>query len=186
MTTLRARLASGAMPLALLLTNGAAGAQPAQTAPRRAVPPAKPSAAPAAIGGVVISRQAVTDATVRAVYGLDKAEATLTVAPREPRAWDFAADVVPILTRQGCNAGGCHGKADGQNGFHLSLFGYDPEGDYRQLTRDDGGRRRGRGRGETGDRGEREDEEQDWAERSGHVPSVPGIDTPVPTPMILP
>ncbi|MBD8471770.1 L,D-transpeptidase family protein [Sphingomonas sp. CFBP 8765] len=56
------------MPLALLLTNGAAGAQPAQTAPRRAVPPAKPSAAAAAIGGVVISRQAVTDATVRAVY----------------------------------------------------------------------------------------------------------------------
>ncbi len=67
-TTLRARLASGAMPLALLLTNGAAGAQPAQTAPRRAAPPAKPSAAPAAINGVVISRQAVTDATVRAVY----------------------------------------------------------------------------------------------------------------------
>ncbi len=67
-TTLRARLAYGAMPLALLLTNGAAGAQPAQTAPRRAAPPAKPSAAPAAIGGVVISRQAVTDATVRAVY----------------------------------------------------------------------------------------------------------------------
>ncbi len=67
-TTLRARLASGAMPLALLLTNGAAGAQPAQTAPRRAAPPAKPSAAPAAIGGVVISRQAVTDETVRAVY----------------------------------------------------------------------------------------------------------------------
>ncbi|MBD8641103.1 L,D-transpeptidase family protein [Sphingomonas sp. CFBP 13733] len=56
------------MPLALLLTNGAAGAQPAQTAPRRAAPPAKPNAAPAAIGGVVISRQAVTDATVRAVY----------------------------------------------------------------------------------------------------------------------
>ena len=41
----------------------------------------------------------------------------------------------------GCNAGGCHGKADGQNGFHLCLFGYDPEGDFRHLTRDDGGRR---------------------------------------------
>ncbi len=67
-TTLRARLAYGAMPLALLLMNGAAGAQPAQTAPRRAAPPAKPSAAPAAIGGVVISRQAVTGATIRAVY----------------------------------------------------------------------------------------------------------------------
>ena len=57
------------------------------------------------------------------------------------RAWDFAEDVVPILTRAGCNTGGCHGRADGQNGFHLSLFGYDPEGDYQALTRDAGGRR---------------------------------------------
>ena len=48
---------------------------------------------------------------------------------------------MPILTRAGCNAGGCHGKADGQNGFHLSLFGYDPEGDYQALTREAGGRR---------------------------------------------
>ncbi len=48
---------------------------------------------------------------------------------------------MPILTRQGCNTGGCHGKADGQNGFHLSLFGYDPEGDHRAITRDASGRR---------------------------------------------
>ena len=46
---------------------------------------------------------------------------------------------MPILTRAGCNTGGCHGKADGQNGFHLSLFGYDPEGDYQALTRDAAG-----------------------------------------------
>src|SRR5690606_33318468 len=36
---------------------------------------------------------------------------------------------------------GCHGKADGQNGFHLSLFGYDPAGDYEAITRGSGARR---------------------------------------------
>jgi hypothetical protein len=63
------------------------------------------------------------------------------IEPRHDRPWDFAQDVVPILTRLGCNTGSCHGKADGQNGFHLSLMGYDPEGDYRQVVRDWGQRR---------------------------------------------
>ena len=58
-----------------------------------------------------------------------------------PRSWDFGQDIAPILTRAGCNTGGCHGRGDGQNGFHLSLFGYDPESDYRTLTRDLGERR---------------------------------------------
>src|SRR5439155_3789166 len=82
-------------------------------------------------------------ATIRAVNGFDKGRATVEVLADEPasRPWDFAADVVPIFTRAGCNTGGCHGKADGQNGFHLSLFGYDPEADHRSLTRDAGGRR---------------------------------------------
>ena len=48
--------------------------------------------------------------------------------------------MVPILTRLGCNTGSCHGKAEGQNGFHLSLAGYDPEGDYQALVRDQGQR----------------------------------------------
>jgi hypothetical protein len=54
---------------------------------------------------------------------------------------DFAQDVAPLFTRAGCNTGGCHGRADGQNGFHLSLFGYDPEGDYQAITRQSGSRR---------------------------------------------
>ena len=41
------------------------------------------------------------------------------------RAVDFANDVEPILSKFGCNAGGCHGKATGQNGFKLSLLGFD-------------------------------------------------------------
>ena len=59
--------------------------------------------------------------------------------PRGP--WSFAEDIVPILTRAGCNTGGCHGRADGQNGFHLSFLGYDPESDHRAITRDASGRR---------------------------------------------
>ena len=48
---------------------------------------------------------------------------------------------MPIFTRLGCNTGACHGKADGQNGFHLSLFGYDRAGDFQALARDGGQRR---------------------------------------------
>ncbi|MFO0850204.1 MAG: DUF1549 domain-containing protein [Gemmataceae bacterium] len=53
----------------------------------------------------------------------------------------FLRDVLPVLTRQGCNTGGCHGKGAGQNGFKLSLRGYAPELDHRWLTRDQDGRR---------------------------------------------
>jgi hypothetical protein len=54
---------------------------------------------------------------------------------------DFANQVVPIFTRFGCNVGGCHGKADGQNGFKLSLFGFEPGDDYEFLVREGRGRR---------------------------------------------
>jgi hypothetical protein len=82
-------------------------------------------------------------ATVRVTLPGELGTATMLVKVGSPaeRAWDFAEDIVPILTRQGCNTGSCHGKADGQNGFHLSLFGYDPEGDLQALTRDAAGRR---------------------------------------------
>ncbi len=53
----------------------------------------------------------------------------------------FDQDIVPILTRRGCNGGGCHGKATGRGGFKLSLFGYDPESDFASITRDSAGRR---------------------------------------------
>ena len=53
----------------------------------------------------------------------------------------FQTDVLPVLTRAGCNAGACHGAASGQGGFRLSLFGYDPESDYERITREFGGRR---------------------------------------------
>ena len=53
----------------------------------------------------------------------------------------FARDVVPALTKAGCNAGACHGSPAGKNGFRLSLRGYDPALDIHTLTRELGGRR---------------------------------------------
>ncbi|HKE00230.1 MAG TPA: DUF1549 domain-containing protein [Planctomycetota bacterium] len=54
---------------------------------------------------------------------------------------DFATEVLPILTRIGCNSGQCHGAAGGQNGFALSLRGYDPIADYDAIARERAGRR---------------------------------------------
>ena len=53
----------------------------------------------------------------------------------------FVNDVEPILTRLGCNAGSCHGKLAGQNGFKLSLRGFAPELDHIAITREARGRR---------------------------------------------
>ncbi len=66
----------------------------------------------------------------------------LTVTGMEaPRPINFANQVEPVLTKLGCNSGGCHGKIAGQNGFRLSLLGFDPELDYMTLVKESRGRR---------------------------------------------
>ena len=57
------------------------------------------------------------------------------------RPLSFTNDIIPILSRYRCNASGCHGKAEGQNGFKLSVFGFDPLADYRAITMEARGRR---------------------------------------------
>lgn len=59
----------------------------------------------------------------------------------ESRPLHFANDIEPLLSRHGCNAGGCHGRASGQNGFKLSLFGFDPAFDFNALVKEARGRR---------------------------------------------
>jgi hypothetical protein len=54
---------------------------------------------------------------------------------------NFANQVVPIFSKLGCNSGGCHGKSGGQNGFRLSLLGFDPALDYETLVKEGRGRR---------------------------------------------
>jgi hypothetical protein len=54
---------------------------------------------------------------------------------------NFKNQIVPIFTKLGCNSGGCHGKASGQNGFKLSLLGFYAEEDYEFLVKEARGRR---------------------------------------------
>jgi hypothetical protein len=63
------------------------------------------------------------------------------VLAEESRPVSFELDVQPILTARGCNQGACHGKARGQNGFQLSLLGFDSDFDYAMLTQQARGRR---------------------------------------------
>ena len=81
-----------------------------------------------------------TTATVR--HGGHEAVVKVTVrgAEVEPPV-SYRNDVIPVLTRAGCNGGACHGAAAGKNGFGLTLFGYDPAKDLRALSRDYRGRR---------------------------------------------
>ena len=64
-----------------------------------------------------------------------------TLPPPPARPLSFRLDVMPVFFRAGCNSGGCHGAAIGKDGFHLSLFGYDPKGDYYRITQQIPGRR---------------------------------------------
>src|SRR6185436_17319159 len=56
-------------------------------------------------------------------------------------AINFPNQIVPIFTKNGCNGGGCHGKSGGQNGFRLSLLGFEPREDFEFLVREGKGRR---------------------------------------------
>jgi Protein of unknown function (DUF1553)/Protein of unknown function (DUF1549) len=82
------------------------------------------------------------DAKLTVVFG-DK-ELQLAVHAEgidENESINFANTLIPIFSKLGCNAGGCHGKLSGQNGFRLSLLGADPELDYMTLVRENRGRR---------------------------------------------
>lgn len=56
-------------------------------------------------------------------------------------AIDFQNDIMPLFSKRGCNSGGCHGKQSGQNGFKLSVFGFDAQADYGALLKEARGRR---------------------------------------------
>src|SRR5262245_66268258 len=60
---------------------------------------------------------------------------------RAQPAPDFETQVLPALTRAGCNSGACHGAAIGRGGFRLSLLGYYPDADFDSLVHEFEGRR---------------------------------------------
>ncbi|MFN0166831.1 MAG: DUF1553 domain-containing protein [Bryobacteraceae bacterium] len=81
-------------------------------------------------------------ASITAKAGALSASAAITVkGSQAPFTWSFRNDVIPVLTKAGCNQGACHGALAGKNGFKLTLRGYDPEVDFHTLTRQSIGRR---------------------------------------------
>jgi len=100
-----------------------------------------PGIASASAGGQV---SAVADggAELTIEVGVKAAKVQVRVAGlATTRIPDFDNDVVPLLNRFGCNTSACHGKAEGQNGFKLSVFGSDPGTDYGALVMESRGRR---------------------------------------------
>src|SRR3954469_14603140 len=75
--------------------------------------------------------------TLNVKFGDQTATVPVTVKDAtKDRPISFKLDVMPVFMRSGCNSGSCHGSARGKDGFRLSLFGYDPDGDYNRLTRE--------------------------------------------------
>lgn len=91
-------------------------------------------------GWIVPRGSGQTQVTV-AVAGQEHRIAVEVQLPVEEPAISFRHEVMPVLTRAGCNMGGCHGYSLGKNGFKLSLRGQDPEPDYFQVARDHASRR---------------------------------------------
>jgi hypothetical protein len=91
--------------------------------------------------GLLRPRRSGADLVVVRTRGLE-ASVVVTVTDGERyKPVSFERDVQPVMTRLGCNSGACHGKQGGQNGFQLSLLGFDDNFDFRALIRDDAARR---------------------------------------------
>ncbi len=108
---------------------------------------ARYTAAPAGVVGVDASGLVTPlkdgAATVRA-SGAGAAAASVEVTVErinDPPPINFPNQITPIFTKLGCNSGGCHGKSGGQNGFRLSLLGFEPTEDYEYLVKESFGRR---------------------------------------------
>lgn len=81
-------------------------------------------------------------ATLRITVG--ELHTSISVAVKRlnnPEKISFQHEIIPILTKARCNSGGCHGKAEGQNGFKLSIFGFDAQTDFEAIVSASRGRR---------------------------------------------
>jgi hypothetical protein len=68
-------------------------------------------------------------------------DVVVEVKDASPSPVSFVREVMPTMSKVGCNQGTCHGAQEGKNGFKLTLRGYDPELDYFALVDDLSGRR---------------------------------------------
>lgn len=85
--------------------------------------------------------QANGEATITIVANGSSAVTSVCVSGFENLGVDFTKDIRPILSKAGCAAGACHASQHGKGGFKLSVFGFDPNGDYDSIVTGSRGRR---------------------------------------------
>ena len=92
-------------------------------------------------GLLVPLNNGTTTITAKTPEGLSASLAVVVEQFHEATPINFPNQIVPIFTKAGCNGGGCHGKSAGQNGFRLSLLGFEPGEDYEHLVKEARARR---------------------------------------------
>ena len=97
--------------------------------------------------GFVVPKKA-GKTTVKVTVGAKSVDVPVEIKHVTNHPVSFIRDVIPAMSKVGCNAGTCHGAQKGKRGFKLSLRGYDPLYDYRALVDDLSGRRFNRSRPE--------------------------------------
>ena len=88
---------------------------------------------PLADGAAAVTAKAADGSKASVKFVVERFNETIPV--------NFVNEVVPVFTKAGCNGGGCHGKSGGQNGFRLSLLGFEPTEDYTHLVHEARARR---------------------------------------------
>lgn len=124
-----------------LLVSSTSTANPADLTRRVRYQPANPSIVRIDEAGLV---EPIAEGTTEILIIHDKEQARIPVVVKglkAPHPVSFEQQIIPLLTKAGCNSGSCHGKAEGQNGFRLSVFGHDADEDYFALVTEARGRR---------------------------------------------
>ena len=137
----QAKLVGNLDRLQLLVTGTGANAQRVDLTRDVDYEVAPDSLASVSTSGAVVPLTSGTG-IIRVHQGDRIAEIPITISHIVPQPQvSFQQDVVPILSRTGCNQGACHGAQFGKGGFKLSLLGFAPEQDYVSLVREHPGRR---------------------------------------------
>jgi hypothetical protein len=92
-------------------------------------------------GYVTPVKEGTASIKIDAGSGIEATTKVTVTQIEKDKAVNFPNQVTPIFTKFACNGGGCHGKSGGQNGFRLSLLGFEPTEDYEYLVKEGRGRR---------------------------------------------
>lgn len=90
---------------------------------------------------VAVAKAPGTSAIAVDAVGMRASATGQVLNKTQDRPFSFDADIAPIFTKNGCSGSQCHGSLNGQHGFHLSVFGYDPAADYAAVVKGSEGRR---------------------------------------------